>query len=295
MLAPMQKWLIVGCGYLGRRLAARLLAEGRTVTATTRSDRTAAELRNLGLSTVRLDVTDPSAGEPLPVPGAGVDVLVWAVGWDRSAGLPMRDVYVEGMQRVMAALPNPAPGSDPLRVVHVSSTSVYGPGGPDGRVDEDTPAEPTTGNGHVCLDAELALLTSAAMRGFRTVRLRFAGIYGPGRLPGVEAVRRAAVLPGPSTKRLNLIHVDDGVSAVIAAAANAPASSVFNVADGRPRTREEYYGRLAELLAAPAPQFGPPEGDRADRIITADRMRARLGISPRHADVLESMRACLQP
>ena len=53
--------LIVGCGYLGRRVASRWLAEGRRVFATTRSAARADELRAAGFEPVVCDVTEPSS------------------------------------------------------------------------------------------------------------------------------------------------------------------------------------------------------------------------------------------
>mgnify|MGYP002400673341 CR=1 FL=1 len=94
----------------------------------------------------------------------------------------MRDVYVNGLGNVLAALP-PCD-----RFLYVSSTSVYGQA--DGSVvDETSPTEPLGDSGRTVLEAERllqALLPSA-------IGLRFAGIYGPGRLLRRQAVLRSAI------------------------------------------------------------------------------------------------------
>src|SRR4051794_21685705 len=89
--------LILGCGYLGRVVARRWLADGQSVAALTRSH--GDELRTLGIEPVIGDVTDPA----LQLPAA--DVVLYAVGLDRSAGMSMREVYFGGLANVLAALP----------------------------------------------------------------------------------------------------------------------------------------------------------------------------------------------
>ena len=60
---------------------------------------------------------------------------------------------------------------------------------------------------------------------------------------------------------MNLIHVDDAARIVLAAEAWAPLPSLYLVSDGVPALRRDYYGELARLLAAPAPQFETPPAD----------------------------------
>src|SRR5262245_12061732 len=159
--------LIVGCGYLGRRVAALGSAAGNRVFATTRSDRRAAELRGQGIVPLVCDVLAPQSLKVLPA----VDTVVYSVGFDRAAGAPLRQVYVTGLGNVLAVLP------EPRRLVYVSSTGVYGQcQGED--VDEDAATEPQEESGRAVLEAEHLLRQQLP----QAVRLRFAGIYGPGRL-----------------------------------------------------------------------------------------------------------------
>jgi len=265
--------LVVGCGYLGRRVADAWQAAGAPVHAVTRSAARADEFRAAGLLPVVADVTHPETLEALAsLPP--LDTVLYAVGFDRKAGPSMREVYVAGLQRVLERLP------ETRRLIYISSTGVYGDQDGDW-VDEDSPCRPDRENGKICLEAEALLRGSDRYRS-RTTILRLAGIYGPGRIPNREALLAGRPLNVPLGGYLNLIHVDDGVR-VVQEAERAEAGKLYVVSDGAPVPREEYYRELARLLNAPEPSFAPPAVDdpaalrsSASKRIRSDRMRAEL-------------------
>src|SRR5439155_10903198 len=132
--------LIVGCGYPGRRAAARWVAAGRRVAALTR--RNAATPSNLGLTPFVGDVLDPANLRGLPP----ARTVLYAVGTDRTAGRSMREVYVGGLGHVLDVLPPPE------RFLYVSSTGVYGQTGGEW-IDETAPTAPAEEAGRVVLEA----------------------------------------------------------------------------------------------------------------------------------------------
>ncbi|MBI1917074.1 MAG: SDR family oxidoreductase [Planctomycetes bacterium] len=274
--------LIIGCGYLGRRLASRCLAEGRRVFATTRRAERAEEFRAEGLEPVVCDVTDPTTLDRLPV----AETVVHCVGLDRSAGHSMRAVYVNGLRNVLSRLPAPR------RLLYVSSTSVYGQRGGE-EVDETSATVPPEESGRVVLEAESVLRSACP----EAVVLRFAGIYGPGRLMRERAIRAGEPMTADPAVWLNLIHVDDGVEALLAAEQRALSGSVFNVCDDRPVRRGDFYALLAERRNAPSPHFmpSPPSSPKAaNRRVVNRRLRQELGVSLRYPDCEAGLRAsCL--
>src|SRR5262249_31940775 len=126
--------------------------------------------------------------------------------------------------------------------------------------------------------------------------LRFAGIYGPGRVIRRQAIVAGEPLVGDPEKWLNLIHVADGAAAVHAAADRAAPGQTYNVSDGTPVTRRDFYTTLAHLLGASEPRFvQPPVGaprpphERANRRIVSQRLREELSVQlllPRYEDGL---------
>ena len=239
--------LIIGCGYLGRRVAAAWVDAGDTVHALTRTETHAQQLADIGVQPILGDVTHPQSLQNLPE----CDTVLHAVGFDRKAEPSKREVYVDGLQHVLDRM-----SSRCDRFLHVSSTSVYGQqNGED--VDENSPCEPEHESGLICVDAERAVLQQLQeSAGTDGAVLRLGGIYGADRLLSrINAIRSGLSLPGPADAWLNLIHVDDAVRAVVAAAATARLQPVYLVSDDRPVRRRDYYARLASLLDAAAPEF----------------------------------------
>src|SRR5262245_57162288 len=208
--------LIVGCGYLGKRVAQRWRAAGHRVFVTTRKLGRFEELTALGVEPILCDVLDPNSLGELPP----VQSVLHCVALDRSTGVEMRRLYVEGLANVLAAV-----GPD-ARFVYVSSSGVYGQTGGE-EVDETAATDPPDESGRVVLEAERLLRE----RRPGALVLRFAGIYGPGRLLRAQALKAGEPVVGDPGRWLNLIHVEDGVTAVVAAEGEGEEGEVVNVAD----------------------------------------------------------------
>ena len=132
------------------------------------------------------------------------------------------------------------------RVVMTSSTGVYGQQNGE-RVDADTPAEPSDERGQLLLEGERVWLESS----LDAYVVRFAGLYGPGRVVGMKAVREGAPLVGDPNAWLNLIHVDDAADLLLAVVTCDRPGRIDQGSDGLPVKRIEYYSFLAEKLGAP--------------------------------------------
>lgn len=233
--------LVVGCGYLGLRVARLWRNAGARVCAFTRSADRARALAAEGLDPLVGDVTAPEGLPALPA----VDTLFWAVGFDRASGASYRDVHVGGLGRVLDAIP------DTARVVFASSTGVWGTDD-GGIVDETTPAHPAREAGRVLLEAEDLLHAKVGDRG---TALRFAGLYGPGRLPRLDDLKAGRPIAADPDSWLNLVHVDDAARIVVAVAAAPHARRLYVVSDGHPVRRRDWYAHLAARTGSPPPSF----------------------------------------
>jgi len=256
--------LIAGCGYVGTRLARRLAAE-RDVVALVRSAARAAALRNEGIETLHVDL-DAAVPALEALRSAAADAALFYLA--PPAECDLSDVR---LARFLAAL-GPA---RPCVVLYMSTTGVYGDTG-GALVTEHAELAPTTDRARRRVAAERAIVDWCAARRVRYVILRVPGIYGPDRLP-LERLRRGEpVLRLEDAGPGNRIHVDDLVSACIAALA-CGASGAFNVTDGDHSTTTEYLLATAELAGLPPP-----------RMVT--RAEAQAQISPGMLSFLNEVR-----
>ena len=271
--------LVAGCGYVGRRLATTLV-RSRTVVALARSAGSDAGLAVDGIAgrSVDFDKVEPASLASI-ADDSGIVYL---------APPPPHGDHDARLRRFLAALGDARPAA----FVYLSTTGVYGDARGE-RVDESSATVPGSERARRRLDAESAARDWCAARGVRFACLRVPGIYGPHRLPldrlrrGEPALRPEDAGPG------NRIHVDDLVSACVAAL-DRPVDGVINVGDGDHASTTVYLQRVAALAGLPAPrlvtreeattQIGPGmlEFLVESRRVDTRRMRDELGVVPRH-------------
>ncbi|MFM7109434.1 MAG: NAD-dependent epimerase/dehydratase family protein [Planctomycetaceae bacterium] len=284
--------LVVGCGYLGERVARAWLAAGDRVLGVTRRPARAAELAAAGIEPVVADVAAEGTWWTALPPLA---TAFWAVGFDRTADGTHRDVHVTGLGRLLDGLAAASRerAVAPPRIILSSSTGVWGDEG-GGIVDESTPPRPTRDAGRALVEAEGLLRGHPLGPG---VALRFAGLYGPGRLPRLDDLRHGRPLAADPDSWLNLVHVDDAARAVRLVAAAAAPRPLYVVSDGRPVRRRDWYGRLASLVGAPAPAWAPaaPRDRGADKRVDPKLLVRDLGFAPAHPDALVALAELVPP
>lgn len=153
-------------------------------------------------------------------------------------GLPDRR---ELTAEVLAAL-----GTNPARIVYLSTTGVYGA---QLDVDEHTRAAPVTETARLRLRAE-ELVTAGP---WSSMVLRPAAIYGPGRGAHVSIARGTFQLAGDGMNFVSRIHVDD-LAAIAEAALLTTASGAWPVGDEEPARSVELAAFVCGLLRCPMPQ-----------------------------------------
>jgi nucleoside-diphosphate-sugar epimerase len=273
------KRLVIGCGFLGLPLALRWQNQGDSVFATTRNKQRSLEFSDIGLHPLILDTTDPVSLEQLQQ--QSFDTVVVAVGMDRSRYDSVHHVYVGGLENVLKNL-----SEDIGQLIYVSSTGVYGDFGGEW-VDESSPTDPQRDGGKACLEAE-QLLQSSRFSDRATV-LRMSGLYGNERVPTKSAVESKQWNKLSATGYLNLIHVDDAVSAVCIAADQNLVDETFLVSDSNPTLRREYYQFLAdkfELGPIPWANVAPDPNSRgsSSKRISNRKFLEQTGLELKHPD-----------
>jgi nucleoside-diphosphate-sugar epimerase len=172
-------------------------------------------------------------------------------------------------------------------------------------VTEDTVPQPRSDRAIRRLAAETRLRTWADSREVSWCILRVPGIYGPGRLP-LERLRRGepAIAAGESAPG-NRIHVEDLVTACIAAASKRAHRRIFNVTDGSDDSATAFLQRVARIAHLPPPPLiSRAEAQRTfsamswsflseSRRVDNRRLIDELGVVLAYQDLDEGIRASL--
>jgi nucleoside-diphosphate-sugar epimerase len=264
--------IILGCGYVGSRLARAALAAGRTVRACSRSTGKLAPLGELGAQIKHVDAAVPKTFVAACAGLSGATVVY---------SIPAGGMLPPG-HALRAAL-QAAYGGGATCFIYLSSSGLYGDA-PDDDVwiDEDTPvADDPSMKAVVDDEAEIA---RCSFERLRPVILRLAPVYGPGR--GVrERLRKGTYkLLDAGQHAISRIHVDDAVRVIMAAEDRAPVKATYLVADDEPTTQADYARWLCERLGLPLPpsraQFEPGLGKAAhrNRRIRNARMKRELEV-----------------
>ena len=245
--------LIVGCGYVGLRVASLWLAAGDRVLAVTRTGQKAAELEKLGIEPIVWDWLDDSwlLQAQHSCPSELASVLV-AVSHAPMADVPPAQAHRLGLANLERWL-SQASCSRPTRWVYLSTTGVFADplGSQDFWVDESSPVGPSRPGSITALEAERWLEHSS----IEHVVLRPAGIYGPERIPNVQPLREGQAMAVDPDSYLNLIHVDDLATVIAAVSQGARRGRLYCVSDGHSVQRRDYYAYICQSMGWPAPSY----------------------------------------
>ncbi len=302
-----------GTGAIGRPLVAALAAAGHEVTVFSRH---AGKVAALGVPDVVPAVGDAfdAASLTRAVQDASPEVVINQLtnlarsanpitvkrGFDRTSRL---------RREVAGTLVRAAAAAGARRVVAQSISFAYAPG-PGVRTEAD-PLWTGAGGQIGLLTNSVAALESATLGDAEVegVVLRYGSFYGPGTYlaPGglytSMLARRLLPLPGAGGGLFGLLHIDDAVSATVAAL-DGP-TGVFNVVDDVPAPASEWMPLVAGLLGAKPPRRIPEALARVGAgkflayllcdqpAVSNRRARTELGWTPAHPDWHDGLPAVL--
>lgn len=237
---------VLGCGWLGKELAAGLVKDGFLVKGSTTREEKLAELRDLGIESFafRLNQLTKDA-----IDFFKVDTLVIAI--------TSKDIHgYMHLAKIIKASPI-------SRVLFVSSTSVYGKVA--GQHTEESPVIKSP-----LSEIEKVFMASTVP----TTIVRFGGLIGYDRQPGKFFSGRTIPNPGGV---VNLIHRDDCLLAIRTLLSQGLTDDLFNVCASEHPQRGAFYQRAtADLGLEPAKIESAPEV--VSSMVLSDKLEARTGL-----------------
>jgi len=290
---PDKSVLIVGCGYIGRRVAVLLQADGYRISGCVRSEASLAILTEAGIPGLRVDLDQADAGGFLT--GTFTTIFYFAPP-------PSQGDHDLRVQHFLSALDN---GLSSERIIYISTSAVYGDC-QGAWITESQPLCPTTARGRRRVDAEQQLRAACEAHAVQWMLLRVPGIYGPGKLPLARLRNGSPLLHECDSPYTNRIHADDLASICMAAMQSDYANRIYNISDGCPGNMTDYFFRVADAAGLPR----PPTVDRSEaeqvlspgmlsflrdsRRLSNTRMLRELRITLRYPDLDEALKACFK-
>jgi ornithine--oxo-acid transaminase len=252
--------LVTGAsGFIGGRLAQRLVAEGHQVRCLVRVSSDTSALERLG---VEISVGDLGDQRSLTraVEGCNYVFHCGALVSDWATTQEITQTNVQGTRSLLDA----AAGASVERFVHFSTTDVYGH--PNGGATEETHTASGFSNWYAQskLLAEAEVRRAEAERSLQAVILRPATVYGPGSRDVVGEIARAIrsrqmLLVGGGRAVAGLCYVDNLIdAAVLALHHEAARGQAFNVSDGLGVTWRQFTDGLADGLGCAKVRWSMP-------------------------------------
>jgi ornithine--oxo-acid transaminase len=252
--------LVTGAsGFIGGRLAQRLVSEGHQVRCLVRAGSDTAQLEQLGVELAVGDLTNERS-LARAVEGCNYVFHCGALVSDWATTQEITQTNVHGTRSLLEACAS----ASVQRFIHFSTTDVYGH--PDGAAIEETHTASGFSNWYAQtkLLAEAEVRRAEAERSLDAVILRPATVYGPGSRDVVGEIARAIrgrkmLLVGGGRAIAGLCYVDNLIdAAVLALDHEAALGQAFNISDGLDVTWREFTDGLAEGLGCAKVRWSLP-------------------------------------
>jgi len=231
------KVTIIGCGYIGKRLAQQLLTKHVPTSGLVSSAASQAECkeRNSPCDIIELDQAQADINLErhhiiyLPPP-------------------PSSGKKDSRIANFLSAIEK----HSPEKFVLISTTGVYGDCKGEW-INESQSLKPTADRAYRRADAEQQVRQYCQRNSIPLVILRVAGIYGPGKIPLARIKSGQPIVNEQDSPFTNRIHAHDLTNICEIALLNTNITGIYNVTDGHPGTMYEYFTGVANAMNLPEP------------------------------------------
>ena len=174
------------------------------------------------------------------------------------------------------------------KAILVSSTVVYGKAEREVDADSEVLLDSTRAEKQFAIET---CWKNAFPANYRILRL--AGLYGLSRIIGQRGLIAKQPVSGNPDAYLNLIHVDDAAELLTCINENDSEARIELGCDDFPVIRRDYYERLAELLNLEPPMFEDSGVRGGNRKCNNRLTKQRTGWKPRYPNSLEALASFL--
>ncbi len=247
---------ILGCGWLGKPLAIKLIEGGFSVKGSTTSINKFDEFKNLGISPFLISLEN-----------IAIEIKEFLTSEILIVALPSKNI--EGFKRLIQFIEK----SPVKRVLFISSTSVYVSN--NKVVNEFSELQ----------DIPLVTIENLLIKNkaFDTTIVRFAGLFGYDRKPG-NFFKNGRTIPNPEGF-VNMIHQDDCISILEKIIETNLWNTIFNACADTHPTRRAYYIKTKADLGNEPPVFAKAE-NTVFKIISNEKIKSILNYKFKYSDLM---------
>ncbi len=260
--------LIIGCGWVGKKLGQQLIKNDFNVYGTTRSSANFSTLSELGIKPVKLELPAAKLSDiRIPL----TDAVIISISPGRG---PQRDDYPRAIRQLSKVL-----AERNVQVIMYSSTSAYGNASNEVK---ESDAIPKISSKNPMLAAEGELLHKTP----RAVILRLCGLYGEDRHPARYMAGRKNIADGEAP--VNLVHRDDVIQVTQKIIDENTSGEIFNVCSNCHPTRAEIYTLIADRLKMKKPTF--QKGGADGKSVSSQKLNKALELTFLHPDPVDYLK-----
>jgi len=236
---------IIGCGYIGKKVASQLQQLHQRVQCFVASDASLEACKTQNLNARQFDLDEPGlALSEKNIASFNQSVIAYF------APPPRNGLADTRMENFLAALNQQQ--LRPQKIVLISTTGIYGDCHGEW-IDETRAVNPQADRAHRRLSAEQQLQAYCREHKIDCIIFRVPGIYAVDKLPIKRITSGEPIVRAEDSGYTNRIHADDLTAFCVEALTAPVASGVYNCCDGHPSTMNDYFMRVAEVMSLPRP------------------------------------------
>ena len=234
---------IVGCGYIGKKVANRLPAIGEAAECYVHSQRSKENCESLGLSVHLLELDSSECANEWQ--SKEENIIAYFVPPPRYGVTDTRIANFISVLKNSHKLPH--------KIVLISTTGVYGDCKGEW-IDETRAVNPQADRAHRRLSAERQLQQFCKLKDIKCIIFRVPGIYAMDKLPIERISSGEPIVQAIDSGYTNRIHADDLTEFCIEALTRNVKSGIYNCCDGHPSTMNDYFMCVADALKLERPK-----------------------------------------
>jgi len=242
--------LITGCtGYIGSRLAKRLLSKGIKVRGLVMPEEMdkIEELLEYGMEAFKGNLLNP---ETIKGIGKDIEFVFHMAGLHSSVGR-MTSLYIDGTKALINELEN----STVKRFYHAGNGSVYGDCG-DSLLFETDITNPAHPFGVISLKTEKIVMELSVKKQFQCIILRISEVYGPEKYnPFKDSIYHKLKIPGNGMNYTSKIHIDDLIEILLLVLNKTKVNKIYNICDDLPVIQKEFYQEINRISGGVSPEW----------------------------------------